>query len=320
MKVINVVKIAVIALIAVVMTFVASCDGKDAVTEKAPDLSLTHSYSSIIFSADGTTTQSDGKAIDPTFTVNTQEAKWNAVSNQTWLSVTKQSTSFTLTAEAVDGTTRAHAPATVTVTGFAAKPVFISVTQSAFVEPNYRNITGQVLKNAREPFEYETMVLNNRWYMAPDWTANAAAAQNGVVDINPGGTNSNICLTIWTWGGLSPASSITNGKLYQTVELEAGSYRLQAVCFNNIGASWEAYLVAALGNELPDIGNVSGENSFAIPIERVTTDVQRPSDDQTVSLYFYISEKSTVSLGFVASINGNSQLIIRSVELWEAYY
>ncbi len=175
--------------------------------------------------------------------------------------------------------------------------------------PYYADITS-MLKNTGDPFIKGDMVHDNRFYVAADWIANAAAAANGNVDNLKGGG----CLTMWAWGGYSPSTNFVNGKLYQTVELEAGTYRFDAFVFSTSNAVNKAYVVAALGNNLPDIDNVSQAlASVLVPAGIAEGAASKP----TLSVEFTITEKTNVSLGFLANINSTQETVFRKVELWE---
>ncbi|MDR3093256.1 MAG: hypothetical protein LBU62_01255 [Bacteroidales bacterium] len=83
----------------------------------------------VSFTADGTP---NGNAV---FTVTTNQSMWNAAPNQgqTWCTVTKTATSFTVQAAENTATTE-RTLATVTVTAGSAAPVVIIVTQAAAIE------------------------------------------------------------------------------------------------------------------------------------------------------------------------------------------
>jgi len=169
------------------------------------------------------------------------------------------------------------------------------------------NLTS-LLNNTVAPFITGTMVHNNRFYLAEGWTANAAAAVNGNVDNAKGG-----CLVLWTWGS-SPSPTIVNGKLYQTVELDAGAYRFDVSIHETSAVIATTYIVAASGNDLPDIENISQSLSFVpVPAGVALAATSKP----TISMDFVLSEKTVVSLGFVANSNGNSERLFSKVELWK---
>lgn len=80
---------------------------------------------------------------------------------------------------------------------------------------------------------------------------------------------------------------IPNGKIYQTVKLPAGKYVL-TIAFLDFGILDEAYLMAALGNTLPDISNINSalaRTPFTAP-----------------SLAFVVSSEQNVSMGILANL------------------
>jgi len=96
--------------------------------ELEPILDVTPDYRTIILSGDGKTAFSDENEISPIFAVISNEAEWDVISNQSWLSVIKQGDTFTLSATDNNGANLLHA--TVTVKGVMAEPVIIEVTQN----------------------------------------------------------------------------------------------------------------------------------------------------------------------------------------------
>ncbi|GHV43491.1 hypothetical protein FACS1894180_2730 [Bacteroidia bacterium] len=91
----------------------------------APTLSLTPAeQTEVQFAADGT---ADGNVA---FTVTTNQTSWDAVSDQTWVTVEKTATGFTLVA-AENTALTAPETATVTVTAGTATSVVLTVTQAA---------------------------------------------------------------------------------------------------------------------------------------------------------------------------------------------
>ena len=193
-------------------------------------------------------------------------------------------------------------------------PSAIDVFHARVIEeriPYYANIT-HLLNNPGDPFILGNMVHDNRFYEAVGWIANAVAAVNGNIDNFKGAGYS---LSMLTWAGYSPSPSITNGKLYQTVELEAGVYKFDAALYTTSDGVSRAYVVAALGNDLPDVDNVAQETFSFMP---VPAGIEASAASKPVlSVEFTLSRKSFVSLGFVANIASNQEMLIRRVELWE---
>lgn len=169
--------------------------------------------------------------------------------------------------------------------------------------PYTANLT-HLLKNTQKPFATGDMVLDDRWYTALNWSANEVAAGNGNVD---NGNGYELCLAAWR--GTHPNVPLENGKLYQTVELEAATYTFEA--FIVLGPAnvtvGSGYVVANLGNGLPDMHDVAGQALGYTPILPGTANVN-------LSVQFVLTQKSTVSLGFVANLD-HSHLYIRNVVL-----
>ena len=184
--------------------------------------------------------------------------------------------------------------------------------------PYYANITAHVLKNTDAPFVKGACLYQvngaDRWFEAVDWTTNAEGGINGNVDNHS--TLLDGVLGFWANLGFGLATTITNGKLYQTVELEAGSYRFNAFLFGNPnGASVQkAYVVAALGNDLPDANDVE---QMALAFASVPAPPIASGQNRQLSFEFVLSEKADVSLGFVITCQNGTQLFFRKVELWK---
>ena len=172
----------------------------------------------------------------------------------------------------------------------------------------YGNIT-YLLQNTEFPFTRGDLVHSNRYYEAPGWIVNPEAAVNGNVDINRGNT-----LLMIAWGG-HPSLNVINGKLYQTVELEAGSYRFIASINESTNTITSVYTVVALGNDLPDVADLEAQ---ALAIASVPAGIATGAV-QILTLEFELSEKSFVSLGFVANLTADQQVHFRKVELWKKF-
>jgi hypothetical protein len=133
------------------------------------------------------------------------------------------------------------------------------------------------------------------------WQTNTAGGKNGVVFDNGQAYNSTLTLSAWN-SPLFPSVSIANGKLYQTVTLDAGKYRFSAYVFAFWGAgstlSSTSYLVAASGNDLPDITNIGNSlANFEFPFH--CGDDGGDSFTNPYTIEFTLTEHGPVSLGFV---------------------
>jgi len=173
--------------------------------------------------------------------------------------------------------------------------------------PYFANITADVLKNTAMPFTNTGIQVVAGAYNVTDWIINAAAAGNGTSMEARG-----YVLSLWAWSGSSPSPTLDNGKVYQTIELEAGAYRFDATIYetrqNNNG-----YLVVALGNDLPDTNDVPQNSLGYVRVPDGIAVGARP----TISAEFTVSAKSTVSLGIVATFPSNAMMHFTKVELWK---
>ena len=194
----------------------------------------------------------------------------------------------------------------------------------SFDEALWTNITETILKNTKSPFEYTGAMIGPNLFEASNWTANEAAIANGNVSLTRNGA---LGLIANTANGV-PTNIIINGKLYQTVELEAGTYSFNATVYELSRTSsdviYKEYVAAALGNTLPDTENVEIE---ALGFVLAPYDISAPNPPTIPSktilpVEFTLSRRSTVSLGFVATFdnpagNYNYRSFYQKVDLWK---
>ena len=179
------------------------------------------------------------------------------------------------------------------------------------------DITASVLTNYESPFSYYgECVHNNRSWMASDWKVNAAAAPSGNVYDNLDAPQSSFNGKLSMVGYSSwPAGTYANGKLYRTVELERGTYRFSAFVFRSIG-TYEAYVAAAMGNDLPDTADAERD---ALDCVSIPTEIGAPNYNTELFVEFTLSEKNTVSLGFVVTFTGQGEFYFNKVELKQIF-
>ena len=165
-----------------------------------------------------------------------------------------------------------------------------------------------LLENNEMPFRGENE--NSFGYLqAIGWDANEAGAANGNVDKRYGGGV--LCFWVYMFG-YSPIPEIWNGQIYQTIELEAGAYQLNAIVhsfYSESATNFKVYVAAAL-DELPHIDNVESASLGWASIPH------NPAANSVYSAKFSLSQKSTVSLGFVANVVHSQQIFFKKVELW----
>ena len=154
------------------------------------------------------------------------------------------------------------------------------------------DITDSYLRNTKRPFL--TISKDSRWGILADWTVNDAVKQrpNGQGSVD----GDNMSMESWcneTW--------ITNGKIYQTVDLKAGTYYFSAN-FNDytINGPGNSYMLLAEGNTLPDVSDVPAKPAGSYYRFSGT----KPLD---VIVNMTIANASKVSMGFSCTMEANCQ-------------
>lgn len=186
-----------------------------------------------------------------------------------------------------------------------------------------KNITA-LMKNTTRPFQSTTWDLR-RWGILDFWTTTSPVL-NQVVAPNPNGyipgtyggydrnNNSNICMQ----SGYGPpaAANIVNGKIYQTITLPAGTYRVVAVSIlgSTNTTSQAFYAVAARGNSIPDIPDYSNPPAPALGTVRIAR--SGSVSDATHELNFTLAQTEQVTIGFVGTITGSVAFNVRDIKLY----
>jgi hypothetical protein len=167
-----------------------------------------------------------------------------------------------------------------------------STSIDTFAVP-YRDTVLIPLKNARIPFIASSR--SGRWGNLAEWNTNDAAKNHG----GYGGWdewNENIFNVESGWG----APAVTNGKIWQSILLEPGTYTFEISDLRdtNIGSAESTYLVANLGTDLPDIANIA----TALGSTKVATG--KPLSDLRVK--FTVTQQSMVSVGYLTTQAGST--------------
>lgn len=167
-----------------------------------------------------------------------------------------------------------------------------------FVKDNSaKDVTSQYLKNSKAPFTHTDKIVSNssanRFYQISDWTLDNVKVENGVttgvhVDKLKGSAFTFTSL----WGDFS---TLENHKVYQTVTLPAGKYTFSANYGDFEGSCGYSYVVAAVGDSLPDSNNVEVE-ALAAQLMKDKSEVNGNS------VSFVLSKETTVSLGLVINL------------------
>jgi len=164
------------------------------------------------------------------------------------------------------------------------------------------------LKNTAMPFERVDFDNPDNLYAdVTGWTTTHPDAFCGVAHRNIQNR-----LYFFRWNEPGIPTSIENGKFYQTIELNAGTYKFSTAVFCNDISSGKFYSVANRGNNLPDTDDVEQESlGFYLIDELLGWD-----SNEIYTFEFVLSEKSNVTFGFVLSMEANSQSVISNVELF----
>ncbi|MBC7416910.1 MAG: DUF5013 domain-containing protein [Pedobacter sp.] len=170
------------------------------------------------------------------------------------------------------------------------------------------DVTDNYILNAGPSFVAKTKV--DRWGILADWTVNDAVKQRGAGMGSWDSYSGGQWLSMESWNG---EVWITNGKIYQTMDLRAGTYYFNAIYrdyqINNAGKS---YMVMAEGNTLPDVNDVETKS---LGFYRLMGN--GPID---VVAGMTITKTTTVSLGLSCTMEANSQTIkCGQVRLYKAY-
>ncbi len=149
------------------------------------------------------------------------------------------------------------------------------------------DLSVEVFKNPGWPFRRGDGG-DSRFGKIADWQTNAEADRNGTTDeMNGAGSR---YLTLWIWDN----GPITNGKIWQTLTLPPGKYRMEAFQQNIDGTLQATYFAVAPGTTLPDVEQIG----TAIASKKLTD-----NSDKHHIVTFTITEPKTVSLGFVGTFS-----------------
>lgn len=173
-----------------------------------------------------------------------------------------------------------------------------------YVPPAKIDLTSRYFKNYSVPFVPD-LYDGARFGTLKDWTINSAIRNQGPAGNKIYGGYDNInggrALGLQKWGDADPA--INNGKLYQTFTLPAGEYE---VTWSTDGATsavnrgnQDRFLVAALGNTLPDVANLSSalsRVSFVTGVDRFN-----------VKITFTLQDTAEVSIGILVNFVSGQQ-------------
>ena len=159
----------------------------------------------------------------------------------------------------------------------------------------YTNADNLYFMNSGNPFKAASNWY--RWGILAGWTTSASVINhwgNGGWCWDQGG-----CISMeMGWGWTPP---IYNGKIFQSLTLSPGTYTFKIVMAVNEAID-PVYIVAAAGNTLPDVVNISSALGY--------------TGFQNSSFQFTVAQTQQVSIGFLATMTtGNQFWIVKSVKL-----
>lgn len=190
-------------------------------------------------------------------------------------------------------------PDTVSIDTFSTN--FVERYVPRFIEDD---ITSTYLKNTGAPFNRGAWD-NSRWGVLADWTSNAGA--KNIAGNVYGGYELRGGVGVLSFEGGWGLPRVTNGLIYQTITLPAGTYsfRINGLDQNSGGSR---FVAVAAGNTLPNVADITSNSiAFANISDKV--------------LNFTLAQERTVSIGFAVTIDDSGQYIkIGNVRLYKQSY
>lgn len=163
------------------------------------------------------------------------------------------------------------------------------------------------LKNNRAHFGHTNKKVNgsnSRWLELKDWLLeNTSKSGNVTAGAHYDSAKGGAFTVTSGWDGFP---DLKDHKVYQVLHLKAGAYALTTT-FGQHGESANCFLVAALGNKLPDSNQL--DKSLA------STPLNPGNSGTENTLNFVITEDTDVALGIVANMIGNKIFCIHNFKL-----
>ena len=173
-------------------------------------------------------------------------------------------------------------------------------------EPQVIDLT-YLIKNNKRPFVAAS--FSGRWGTLADWTTNDACKNHGGYGGIDFGCCGNPPATINLESGWG-APVITNGKIYQTITLEAGTYIFSAPMLasgSGINSGYTlsdyVYLAVAKGTILPDSsGGTLETNPATLGFKRIVNSM----NSESAVITFTIAQSEQITLG-ISTTQGNER-------------
>jgi hypothetical protein len=168
------------------------------------------------------------------------------------------------------------------------------------------DVTTTYLKNVGPNVTASSINSANRWGILADWVTSASVKNASGFGGYEKRSNVGFISLEAGWG----LPNVTDGKIYQTITLPAGSYRMEIV-MNDFNAGGSRYIAVAEGTTLPNVANITS-SSIAF------------SNLESKTLNFNIDQTKQVSIGFAANLTGTGSTgmyaKIASVRLYKINY
>ena len=216
--------------------------------------------------------------------------------------------------------------------GYASGSVYVTIngmrlTGDAMMNPESKgDVTIFYLENYARPFQqipYISGQEGDRSMAVPQgWTVNDAAESfvNKNADQSAGkvggmftGNGTSLGMQAG-WGGSGSASSITNGKMYQSTVIPAGTYSME-ISYVECNVANKACIVLMKGNaELPDLEGIASASGI-IASAYFTSNSVSNDNPGVETLHFTLDEDTEVTFGFVATFGNNSYFKVSDIKL-----
>ena len=180
-----------------------------------------------------------------------------------------------------------------------------------FEENVSTDVTAEYLTNYAKAFAKSNTCVNpnlpTRTFALQGWTIENAVTEGNITTGAHVDAGKSSCLTVTTkWDNF--AAKLNDHKVYQTVTLPAGYYTFEAMYDDTYeGQCGESYIVAAEGNTLPVTATLK---------EVLAYTAMRPKGNVTTNkVSFILTKETTVSLGLLINVSGQSCMTIQRFSL-----
>lgn len=182
-------------------------------------------------------------------------------------------------------------PDTISIDTFYSVVSTKQIVAPAFIKIN---VTNTYLKNAGANFSRGAWD-NSRWGVLADWTTTSGAKN---VNNTYGGYELRSGTGVISYEAGWGLPAVTNGLIYQTVTLPAGTYSFEANGLDQ-NAGGTRYIAVAAGTSLPAVDD--------IPTAAIKYGVLNPQPaTASVKLEFTLTQTTQVSIGFAATMPANN--------------